>query len=179
MEGRQLQDACADLAPATESLGTQTPPLKGPETFALTDSPTTDSGYAEAVPHPETEEGEDQRALRAALLRALSPSPEFQSVGSTPSPEQTIEAYTQPEFGEGDMVDTFSPAGDDNAYATPATTPPPAPEGGDGSHTPPGTFSPIDEPQLRISPKRKVENMDLDMDSGTELPALQKKARAG
>ncbi len=83
----------------------------------MTDSPTLDSGYAEAAPRPGTEEEEDQRALRAASLRALSPSPEFQSVGSTPSPEQTIEADTQPEFGEGYMIGTSSPAGDDNVYA--------------------------------------------------------------
>ncbi len=77
------------------------------------------------------------------------------------------------------MVGTSSPVGDSNVYAIPAATPPPAPEGEDGSRTPPGTLSPVDEPQLRVSPKRKVETMDLDMDSNVELPALQKKARAG
>ncbi len=176
VEGGRQQDACADPAQVAESLGTQTPPLKGPETSELTDSPTTDSGYSEAASRPETEEGEDQKALRATLLRALSPSPEFQSVGSTPSSEQTIEADTQHEFGGEDMIGTSSPVGDDNAYATPAATPPPAPEEEEGHQTPTGALSPIDEPQLRISPKRKVENMD--MDSSTELPTLQKKARA-
>ncbi len=126
MESKQQSDACAHLAQVTESLGTQTPPLKGPETCALTDSPTTDSGYAEAASRPEMEEGEDQRALRAASLHALSPSPEFHSVGSTPNPEQTIEADTQPEFGVEDMIGASSPVGDDNVYATPAANPPPA-----------------------------------------------------
>ena len=111
VEGEQQPDVCADLAQVSESMGTQTPPLKGPETSALTGSPTTDSGYAEAVSHPETEEGEDQRALRAASLRALSPSPEFQSVGTTPSPERIIEADSQPEFGGEDMIGTSSPRG--------------------------------------------------------------------
>ncbi len=66
VESGRPQDACADPAQVAEDLGTQTPPLKGPETSELTDSPTTDSGYAEAVTRPEQEEGEDQRALRAA-----------------------------------------------------------------------------------------------------------------
>ncbi len=51
--------------------------------------------------------------------------------------------------------------------------------GEESPRTPTRTLSPVDEPQLRVSPKRKVENMELDMDSGTDLPALQKKARAG
>ncbi len=171
-DGRQ-QDACADPAQVAENLGTQTPPLKGPETSELTDSPTTDSGYAEAALCQEPEEGEDQRALRAASLCALSPSPEFQSIGSTPSPERTTEVDVQPEFRGEDMLGTSSPAGDDNVYATLAATPPPALEGEDGPRTPTGTLSPVDEPQLRVSPKRKVENMDLDMDSSTELPVSQ------
>ncbi len=179
VEGEQQPEACAFLAQVTESLGTQTLPLKGPETPVLTGSPTTDIGYAEAVSRPETEEGEDQRALRAASLHALLPSPEFQSVGSTPSPERIIEADTQPEFGGEEILGTSSPVGDDNVYATPAATPPPAQEGEEGPRTPTRTLSPVDKPQLRVSPKRKVENMDLDMDSGTDLPALQKKARAG
>ncbi len=179
VEGGRQQDACADPAQVAENLRTQTPLLKGSETSELTDSPTTDSGYAEAASRPKPEEGEDQRVLRAALLCVLSPSPEFQSVGSTPSPEQTTKADVQPEFGGEDMVGTSSPVGDDNVYATPTATSPPALEGEDGSQTPPGTLSPFDEPQLRVSPKRKVENMDLDMDSSAELPALQKKGRAG
>ncbi len=81
-------------------------------------------------------------------------------------------------MGEKTWFGTSSPVGDDNVYATPAATPPPALEEEEGPRTPPGALLPIDEPQLRISPKRKVENMDLDMDSGAELPALQKKARA-
>ncbi len=149
----------------------------------LTDSPTTDGGYAEAASRPTTEKGEDQRALRAASLRALMPSPEFQSLGSTPSPEQTIEqtieADTQPEFRGEDMIGTSSPVGDDNVYATPAATPPPAPEEEEGPRMPTGTLSPSMEPQLRVSPKRKVENVDLDLDASAELPAVQKKARAG
>ena len=186
VEGEQQPDVCADLAQVSESLGTQTPPLKGPETSALTGSPTTDSGYPEAMSRPETEEmsrpeteeGEDQRALRAASLRVLSPSPEFQSVGSTPSPERIIEADSQPEFGGEDMIGTSSPVGDDNVYATPAATPPPALEGEESPRTPTRTLSPVDEPQRRISPKRKVENVDLDLDASAELPAGQKKARA-
>ncbi len=63
-------------------------------------------------------------------------------------------------------------------YATPAATSPPATEGEDGTQTPPGALSPVDDPQLRVSPKGKVETMELDMDSSDELPALQKKARA-
>ncbi len=47
--GEQQSDVCADLAQVSEGMGTQTPPLKGPETSALTGSTTTDSGYAEAV----------------------------------------------------------------------------------------------------------------------------------
>ncbi len=148
VENEQQSEACAELAQVTESLGTQTPPLKGPETSALTGSPTTDSGYAEAVSRPETEEEEDQRGLHAASLHALSPSPEFRSVGSTPSPEQIIEADSQPEFGGEDMIGTSSPAGDDNVYVTPAATPPPALEGEEGSRTPTRTLSPVDEPQL-------------------------------
>ncbi len=77
------------------------------------------------------------------------------------------------------MVGTSSPVVDDNVYATPADTSTPAPEGEDSSQMPPGTLSPFNEPQLRVSPKRKVKNMDLDADSSAELPALQKKARAG
>ncbi len=178
-EGERLQETCADPAQVAEDLGTQTPPLKGPETPQLTDSPATGHGDAEAATGLEPEEGEHKRALRAASLRAQSPSPEFQSVGSTPSPERTPMAEVQPEFEGDDMVGTSSPVGDDNVYATPATTPPPAPEGEDGSRTPPGTLFPFDEPQLRVSPKKKVENMDLDADSCAELPTLQKKARAG
>ncbi len=85
----------------------------------------------------------------------------------------------QPEFGGEDMVGTSSPVGDENVYATPAATPPSALEGADGPRAPTGTLSPVNEPQLRVSPKRKVENMDQDMDSSAELPAFQKKARAG
>ncbi len=76
------------------------------------------------------------------------------------------------------MIGTSSPAEDNNVYATPAATPPPAPEGEDGAQTPPGALSPVDDPQLQVSPKRQVETMELDMDSSAELPALQKKARA-
>ncbi len=109
VECEQQPDVCADLAQVIESLGMQTPPLTGPETSALTGSPTTDSGYPEAVSRLETEEGEDQRVMRAASLCVLSPSSDFQSVGSTPSPERTIEADTQPEFGGEDMIGTSSP----------------------------------------------------------------------
>ncbi len=77
------------------------------------------------------------------------------------------------------MIGTSSPAEDSNVYTTPATTPPPALEGEDGIQTPPGALSPVDDPQLKVSPKRKVETMEIDMDSSAELPALQKKARAG
>ncbi len=167
--------AFADLVQVNGSVGTQTPPLKDPETSALTGSPTTDSGYAEAASRPEMEEGEDEEVLCAASLRALSPSPEFQSVGSTPSPERIIGADTRPEFEGEEIVDTSSPAGDDNVYATPAATPPPVQEGEEGSRTPTGALSSVDELQLRVSPKRKIGNMDLDMDSNTDLPALQKK----
>ncbi len=61
---------------------------------------------------------------------------------------------------------------------TPAAIPPPALEGEEGPRTLTRTLSPADEPQLRISPKRKVKNMDLDLDASAELPAVQKKARA-
>ncbi len=174
VEGGQQQDTCADPAQVAESLGTQTPPLKGPETSVSTDSPTMDSGYAEAASRPGTEEGEDQRALRAASLHALSPSP----VGWI-YPQPRTDYRGRHSFGGEDMIGTSSPVGDDNVYETPATTPPPTPEEEEGPRTTTGTSSPIDEPQLRISPKRKVENMDLDMDSSTELPAVQKKACTG
>ncbi len=179
VEKEQQPEACADLTQVSESLSTQTPPLKGPETSTLTGSPTTDSGYAEAVSRPETEEEEDQRALCTASLRAQTPSPEFQSVESTSSPERVLEADSQPEFEGGDMIGTSSLTGDNNVYATPAATPPPALEGEEGPRTPTRTLSPVDEPQLQVSPKRKIENMDLDMDASAELPAIQKKARAG
>ncbi len=172
-------EACADLPQVTESLGTQTPPLKSPEIPVSTGSPTTDSGYAEAASRPEVEERDDEEALCAASLRALSSSPEFQYVGSTPSPERVVKADSQLEFGGQDMIGTSSPARDENVYETPAATPSPAPEGEEDSRTPTGALSPVHELQLRVSPKRKVENMDLDMDSSTDLPALQKKARTG
>ncbi len=124
------------------------------------------------------EEEEDQRALCAAPLRTPSPSPKLQPAGSDPSPEQTTGADAHPEFEGEDMVGTSSPAGDSNVYATPAATPPPVPEGEDGARTPPSALSPVDDPQLPVSPKRKVETRDLDMDSSVELPALQKKAHA-
>ncbi len=76
---------------------------------------------------------------------------------------------------EDDPVDTSSPVRDDNVYATPAATPPPALEGEDGSRTPPGTSFPPDDPQLRVSPKRKVENMDQGLDSSAELPMSQRR----
>ncbi len=124
------------------------------------------------------EEEEDQRALCAAPLRTPSPSPKLQPAGSDPSPEQTTGADAQPEFEGEDMVGTSSPAGDSKVYATPAASPPPVPEGEDGARTPPSAWSPVDDPQLPVSPKRKVETRDLDMDSSVELPALQKKAHA-
>ncbi len=68
VENERQPEAYADLAQVTESLGTQTPPLKGPEIPVSTGSPTTDSGYAEAASRPETEEGEDEEALRAVAL---------------------------------------------------------------------------------------------------------------
>ncbi len=74
------------------------------------------------------------------------------------------------------MIGTSSPA-EGNVYATPAATPPPVSAGEGGIQTPLGALSPVDDRQLRVSPKRKVENMELDMYSGVELPALQKKAR--
>ena len=113
VESEQQPETCADLAQVTETLGTQTPPLKDPETAALTGSPTTNSGYAEAASCPETEEGEDEKVMRAASLRALSPSPEFQSVGSTPSPERVIEADSQPGSGKQDPTGTSSSAGEE------------------------------------------------------------------
>ena len=100
-------------------------------------------------------------------------------MGSTPSPERTIGTDTQPEFGREETDGTSSPAGDDHVYATPAATPPPAQEEEDCSRTPTRTLAPVNELQLRVSPKRKIENMDLDVDSGTDLPIFQKKARAG
>ena len=174
-------EVCADLTPVTGSTGIRTPPPRDPEIPATNGSSTTDSGYAEAASRPETEEGEDQdeETLRAASLHALSSSPEFQSIGSTPSPERTLGTGTQPEFGREEIVGTSSPAGDDHVYATPAATPPPAQEEEDCSRTPTRALAPADELQLRVSPKRKIENMDLDVDSGTELPTFQKKARAG
>ncbi len=144
----------------------------------MTSSPTTDSGYAETAPQLELEDEEDSGALRAAPLRAQSPSPEPQLAETTQSPAQDKGANAQPEFGGDDVVGTSSPVEDNNVYVTPATTPPPALEGEDGAHMPPGALSPVDDPQLRVSPKRKVENMELDMDSSAELPALQKKAPA-
>ena len=45
------------------------------------------------------------------IVVALSSSPEFQSVGSTPSPEQTLGADIPPEFEGEDMVGTSSPMG--------------------------------------------------------------------
>ncbi len=178
VEGIHQQGTCADLAQVPNPVGTQTPPLKGPMTPELTGSPTTDSGYAEAVPRRKSEEEEDKRALRAAPLCARSPSPELQPAGPISSPDKETEADVQPKFEGEDMMGTSSPVEDGNVYATPAATPPPAPEGEDGAQTPPGALSPIDDPQLRVSPKRKVETMELDMDSSAELPALQKKARA-
>ncbi len=178
MEGVHQQGTCADSAQVPDPVGTQTPPLKGPTTPELTGSPTTNSGYTEAAPRRESEEQEDQRALRAAPLCAQSPSPEPQPAGPIPSPDKDTEADTQPELEGEDIIGTSSPAGDSNVHATPAATPPPAPEGEDGTQMPPGALFPLDDPQLRVSPKKKVETMDLDMDSSAELPDLQKKARA-
>ncbi len=175
----QSQETCADLAQTTADTGTQIPLLRSPETPGLTDSPTTSHDGAEVLLRPETEEGEDEATLRAASLRAQSSSPEFQSVGSTPSPERTPMTDVHPGCEEDDPVDTSSPARDDNVYVTPTATPPPVLEGEDGSRTPPGASFPPDEPQLRVSPKRKVENMDQGLDSSAELPMSQKKARAG
>ncbi len=176
-EDEQSQETCADLAQMTEDMGPQTPLLNGPETPKLTDSPTTSLENAEVQTRPETEE--DEGTLRAASLRAQSSSPEFQSVGSTPSPEQTTMTDVHRGFEKDNMVDTSSPARDDNVFATPAATPPPAPEEENGSQTPTETLLPFDELQLRVSPKRKIENMDQGADSSAELPMLQKKARAG
>ena len=177
VEGMHQQETCADLAQASDPVGTQTPVLKDPETSELTSSPNTDSGYAETVPRLEIEEEEDSEALHAAPLHVQLPSPEPQPAEPTQSPDQDQGTDTQPEF-EGDMVGTSSPVEDSNVFATPAATPPSVHEGEDGVCTPPGALSPIDDPQLRVSPKRKVENMELDVDSSAELPALEKKAWA-
>ncbi len=76
VEGVRQQGTCADSAQVPDPMGTQTTPLKGPATSELTGSPTTDSGYAEAAPRRESEEEEDQRALRAAPLRARDRPPQ-------------------------------------------------------------------------------------------------------
>ncbi len=107
-----------------------------------------------------------------------SPSPESQPAGHIPSLDKDAGAGVEPEFEREDMIGTSSPAEDGNVYTTPAATPPPAPEGEDGIQTPSGALSPVDDRQLRVSPKMKVETMELDMDSSAEMPALQKKARA-
>ncbi len=85
VEGGRPQDTSADSAQAVENMGTQTPPLKGPETPELTGSPTTDSGYAEAALCQEPEEGEDQRALRAALLWRCRPLQSFSQLDPPPA----------------------------------------------------------------------------------------------
>ena len=159
VEGEQQPGICADSAQVAETMGTQTPPLKSPQTSELTGSPTTDSGYAEAASCREPEEKEDQNALRAAPLRVPSPSPELQPAGSTPSPGQGTEADVQPKFEGEDLVGTSSPTEDSNVYATPAATPPPVPEEEDGTQTPPGALSPIDDSQLRVSPKSKDQSL--------------------
>ncbi len=166
-------------------MGTQTPTPKGPETPELTGSPTPDSGYAEAVPRREPEEEEDQ-ALRAALLHTQSSSPEPQSAGPMPISDKDTMPDIQPEFKGEDLIATSTPPDDNNVYATPAASPNPVPGGEEGSRLfachnvpPPSvTMSLPDDVQMRVSPKRKVETMEMDIESGTELPALQKKARA-
>ncbi len=144
----------------------------------LTGSPTTDSGYAEAAPRRESTEEEDQGVLRAALLCMQSSSPEPQPSGSPPVQAGEAGVNNQSEFEREDTVATSTSADNSNVYATPAASPTPMPEGEDGDRTPPITLFPPDDSQMRVSPKRKVETMEIDMDSGAELPALQKKARA-
>ncbi len=51
VEGVIYQDACTDLAQASDNVGMQTPPLDNQEVPVLTSSPVTDSGYAEAAPN--------------------------------------------------------------------------------------------------------------------------------
>ncbi len=159
-------------------MGTQTPPLKGPETPELTGSPTPDSGYAGAAPRREPGEEEDQEALRVALLHAQSSCPELQPAGPMPISDKDTGPDIQPEFKGEDLIATSTPPDDSNVYTTPSASPTPVPEGEEGNRTPPVTMSPPDDVQLRVSPKRKVEAMEMDIELGTELPALQKKARA-
>ncbi len=162
VEGVHQQETCADLAQASDSMGTQIPPLKGPATSELTSSPTTDSGYAETVPRQELEEGDDQGALHTASLWAQSPSPEPQPAETTPSLEKDKRADTPPGFEGNDMVGASFPMEDNNVYATPVATPPPAPEGEDDAHTLPGALSPVDDPQLRVSPKNHGDRYGLE-----------------
>ncbi len=125
----------------------------------------------------ESEEEEGQRVLLAAPLRLRSPSPELQPAGPMSSLDKETEADIQPKFEREDMMGTSFFAEDGNMYMTPDTTPPPEFEGEDGIQTPPGALSLVDDRQLRVSRKRKVETMELDMDLSTEYPALKKKAR--
>ncbi len=76
------------------------------------------------------------------------------------------------------VIATSTPLDNSNVYMTPADSPTPVPEGEESNRTPPVSLSPPDDVQLIVTPKRKVETMEMDMGSGTELPALQKKARA-
>ncbi len=96
-----------------------------------------------------------------------------------PIPVQDAGADIQPEFEGEDLIATSTPPDDSKVYTctTPAASPAPMPEGEEGYRTPPATLSPPDDSQLRVSPKRKVETMEIDMDSEAELPAFQKKAR--
>ena len=109
VEGVHQQGTCADSAQEPDPVGTQTPPLKGPETPKLTGSPTTDSGYAEAAPRREPEEEEDQEALHTALLRAQSPSPDPQPAGPVPISDKDTGTDIQPEFKGEDLIATSTP----------------------------------------------------------------------
>ncbi len=169
---------CADPAQASNPVGTQAPPLEDQETPAPTGSPTTDSGYAEAVSNRKPAEEKEKGTLHAAPLCVPSSPPDPQPSGPTPIPVQDMGADIQPEFEGADLIATSTPPDDDNVFTTPAASPTHAPEGEDGSRTPPATLPPQGDAQLRVSPKRKVETMEVDMDSEAKLPAFQKKARA-
>ncbi len=101
-----------------------------------------------------------------------------QPSGPISTPVKDVGADIQPEFGGADLIATSTPPDDSNVYKIPAASPTPVPEGKRGDRTPPVTLSPPDDSQLRVSPKRKVETMEIDMDSEAGLPTFQKKARA-
>ncbi len=151
--GLDQQGTCADSVQVPNPVGTQTPPLKGQQTPALTSSPTRDSGYAEAAPNREPAEEEEKGTLCPALLRAQSSPLEPQPSGPMPIPVKDTGADIQPEFEGEDLIATSTPPDDSNVYTTPAASPTPVPEGEKGNRTPPVTLSPPDDSQLRVSPR--------------------------